>query len=242
MCKNVCPVWHQCRVARAHLLLQSLQPSPALDHRNTVRSCLLSILSCLLTWLAVNHFIGTTAGGHVFPGATLPWGSVKAGADCDSRENQAGYVADESDIRGFSPLHDDGTGGSPSLGQFKLMPMYCVGGTAGGQCDAQEGRRQKRRVDGSQAASPGYFKLGLINDVTVEITASHHAALYKFTFDKFKEGADEKPVIAFDLSNDLLKSFSQGLIHLEHENDAVRVSGWGEFRPSFGGGNYKVSM
>ena len=35
----------------------------------------------------VNVFIGTTNGGHVFPGATLPHGMVKAGMDTDSPGN-----------------------------------------------------------------------------------------------------------------------------------------------------------
>jgi putative alpha-1,2-mannosidase len=35
----------------------------------------------------VNLFIGTTNGGHVFPGATLPHGMVKVGMDTDSPAN-----------------------------------------------------------------------------------------------------------------------------------------------------------
>ena len=35
----------------------------------------------------VNVFIGTTGGGHVFPGATLPHGMVKVGMDTDSPNN-----------------------------------------------------------------------------------------------------------------------------------------------------------
>jgi putative alpha-1,2-mannosidase len=52
----------------------------------------------------VNPFIGTKSGGHVFPGATLPWGSVKAGADSRSNDNQAGYVSDGTPITGISSL------------------------------------------------------------------------------------------------------------------------------------------
>jgi putative alpha-1,2-mannosidase len=52
----------------------------------------------------VNPFIGTINGGHVFSGATLPWGSVKAGADSSSGDNQAGYVSDGSPIVGISSL------------------------------------------------------------------------------------------------------------------------------------------
>ena len=40
----------------------------------------------------VNVFIGTTNGGHVFPGATLPHGMVKAGMDTDSPGNVRFYV------------------------------------------------------------------------------------------------------------------------------------------------------
>lgn len=50
----------------------------------------------------VNPFIGTKNGGHVFSGATLPWGSVKAGADSLSGDNQAGYVSDGTNITGLS--------------------------------------------------------------------------------------------------------------------------------------------
>ena len=35
----------------------------------------------------VNVFIGTTKGGHVFPGATVPHGMIKAGLDTDSPDN-----------------------------------------------------------------------------------------------------------------------------------------------------------
>ena len=35
----------------------------------------------------VNLFIGTTKGGHVFPGATLPHGMAKVGMDTDSPGN-----------------------------------------------------------------------------------------------------------------------------------------------------------
>ncbi|KAJ7676120.1 glycosyl hydrolase family 92-domain-containing protein, partial [Mycena rosella] len=52
----------------------------------------------------VDPFVGTTNGGHAFPGATLPWGSVKAGADSRSGDNQAGYVSDASPITGISQL------------------------------------------------------------------------------------------------------------------------------------------
>lgn len=40
----------------------------------------------------VDPLIGTTNGGHVFPGATLPFGMAKAGADVNV-ENQGMYLS-----------------------------------------------------------------------------------------------------------------------------------------------------
>jgi putative alpha-1,2-mannosidase len=45
--------------------------------------------------------------GHVFPGATLPFGMAKAVADV-SGENQGGFASDNSGIIGFSHMHDSG--------------------------------------------------------------------------------------------------------------------------------------
>ena len=63
----------------------------------------------------VDPLIGTTNGGHVFPGATLPFGMAKAGADVNV-ENQGGFSTGDvtGNITGFSHMHDSGTGGVSS--------------------------------------------------------------------------------------------------------------------------------
>ena len=71
----------------------------------------------------------TRSLGHVFPGATLPFGELKhaytrhfpadvdlgmakAVADVnDPDEKQGGFASGDSDITGFSHMHDSGTGG-----------------------------------------------------------------------------------------------------------------------------------
>ena len=63
----------------------------------------------------VNPFIGTSSGGHVFAGATLPFGMAKAVADVNT-ENQGGFSVPDAyypsgPIQGFSHMHDSGTGG-----------------------------------------------------------------------------------------------------------------------------------
>lgn len=66
----------------------------------------------------VDPLIGTSNGGNVFAGASLPYGMAKAVADTNSSSNQGGFTLDGSPVTGFSVLHDSGTGGSPSLGEM----------------------------------------------------------------------------------------------------------------------------
>lgn len=46
----------------------------------------------------VNPLIGTVNGGHVFPGATLPFGMAKAVADVNT-ELQGGFSSDNGDSK-----------------------------------------------------------------------------------------------------------------------------------------------
>jgi putative alpha-1,2-mannosidase len=59
----------------------------------------------------VDPLIGTINGGHVFAGASLPFSMAKAVADTNGGELQGGYASDDSNITGFSHMHDSGTGG-----------------------------------------------------------------------------------------------------------------------------------
>ena len=73
----------------------------------------------------VNPLIGTVDGGHVFPGATLPFGMAKAVADVNG-EDQGGFASDGSNITGFSHMHDSGTGGvsyNPQTSPFLHKPL-----------------------------------------------------------------------------------------------------------------------
>lgn len=50
----------------------------------------------------VDPLIGTLNGGHVFPGASLPFSMAKAGPDTDSGDAQGGYTSDDSASMMFS--------------------------------------------------------------------------------------------------------------------------------------------
>ncbi|CAE6346972.1 unnamed protein product, partial [Rhizoctonia solani] len=152
----------------------------------------------------VNLFIGTTskgvASGHVFPGATIPHGMIKAGLDTDSPDRHAGYDRNISyNATGFSQLHDTGTGGGYPLSNFKIWPFASC--KRFGECPTSiAGRRLKRQAlkDGSlpDIAEPGYFATSLVSGVHVELTASRRAALHRYTFPE----NSKQPRILVDIS------------------------------------------
>ena len=72
--------------------------------------------------------IGTAEHGHVFPGATVPFGMVQVSpdtrdgsADDAYQDGSAGYHYSDSSIMGFSHNHLTGTG-IGDLGNVLLMP------------------------------------------------------------------------------------------------------------------------
>ncbi|KAM0286726.1 hypothetical protein ACHAQH_000746 [Verticillium albo-atrum] len=169
--------------------------------------------------------------GHVFPGATLPYGMAKAGPDTDNRgENAAGWVSDDSHITGFSHLHDSGTGGAPSLGNFPLFAHPSCPNDDPKKCTFTTEKRKTLRVPSSVEARVGFFALNLTNGVRAEMTASAHATLFRFTF---PEGA--KPLLLLDVE-DIASSRSDGSIKVDRGTG--RMTGRGTFAPSFGSGKY----
>ncbi|KAH6647517.1 family 92 glycosyl hydrolase [Truncatella angustata] len=193
----------------------------------------------------IDPLIGTVNGaGHVFPGATLPYGMAKAVADVNSQwEAAAGFVSDNSLITGFSHLHDSGTGGSPSLGNFPLFVHPGCPGDEFAQCEFSKSARATKRVNGSVEARPGYFALGLGNLIHAEMTATKHTTLYHFTVPNVSEvhlrtdAVPVKPLVLIDLS-DLAGNGFGGSVEVDPESG--RITGNGTFNPSFGRGQYNA--
>ncbi|KAI0097241.1 alpha-1,2-mannosidase-like protein [Nemania sp. FL0031] len=199
----------------------------------------------------VDPLIGTVNGGHVFPGATLPYGMAKPGADTNNwGEAAAGFVSDDSLIQGFSQLHDSGTGGSPSLGNFPLFPHPGCPEDDFTKCNYVVSQRPVSRINDSATARPGYFAIGLNNSVYTEMTATMHTSLFRFNFPTEAEVpypytalGDEyipptvpnSPLILLDMI-DLSNSRSGG--NVEVNATTGRIKGNGKFRASFGQGSY----
>ncbi|KAL7961216.1 glycoside hydrolase family 92 protein [Trichoderma compactum] len=148
--------------------------------------------------------------GHVFAGATLPFGLAKAVADSVN-----GYASDGGSVTGFSHMQDSGTGGGAYLGNFPLFPQSgCSGGNLD-NCYFTKSDRQSLPVNGSIGAHPGYFSVTLNTSIKAEMTVSNKTALYRFTF------PDQPASVSVD----------------PHSG---RITGSGTFNPSFGVGTYTL--
>ncbi|KAF4581463.1 hypothetical protein EYR40_009749 [Pleurotus pulmonarius] len=187
----------------------------------------------------VNLFIGTTAGGHAFPGifhppkclrfhpdhckgATVPHGMVKAGMDTDSPGNHAGYDANPAYLAtGFSQLHETGTGGDIPLSNFKLWPLKAP-------------RKILPNGAPDDEASPGYFATNLTTGVRVELTATRRTALHRYTF----PAASTNPRIIVDITNDGKMSAREVVMKIN--GTTGRVVGGATFDGSFGPGSYRA--
>ncbi|KAH7389501.1 glycosyl hydrolase family 92-domain-containing protein [Phaeosphaeria sp. MPI-PUGE-AT-0046c] len=186
----------------------------------------------------VDPLIGSRNGGNVFAGATLPYGMAKAVADVDG-ENTGGFSTDNSNITGFSALHDSGTGGNPSLGNFPIFPQLCPQDDIN-SCKFPIGARATHYRNDSIKARPGYFGVSLNNGIHADMTVSEHTALFRFDFSQASAGNGSTiPVLMLDLT-DLWASRQNASISVEAEDggQSGRMKGNGTFLPSFGAGSY----
>jgi putative alpha-1,2-mannosidase len=183
----------------------------------------------------VDQLIGTNNGGNVFAGATLPYGMAKAVADV-SGQNTGGFSTDGTNITGFSHMHDSGTGGNPSLGNFPLFPQYCPEDDLD-NCRYPKLERAVDYVSSSVVATPGYFALSLTNGIHAEMTVTEHTALYHFNFPSAtsSNGSALSPQIVLDLT-DMSDTRQNATINVD--SDSGRIKATGTFLPSFGAGSY----
>jgi predicted alpha-1,2-mannosidase len=182
-----------------------------------------------LEWQKVCQFIRNTA--------TLT-NHFTAVADVDG-ENTGGFSTDGSNVTGFSALHDSGTGGNPSLGNFPIFPQLCNAEDIN-TCKFAIGARATPYKNGSVEARPGYFGVTLENGIHADMAVSEHAALFRFDFSRASvRNQSVNPVILLDLT-DLWASRQNASISIDAEDgsESGRMKGNGTFLPSFGAGSY----
>jgi predicted alpha-1,2-mannosidase len=140
----------------------------------------------------VDPMIGTSGGGHTFPGATAPFGMIQLSPDTDTScvirdcyAHAAGYLYTDPTIQGFSHTHFSGAGHS-DLGDILLMPVAgdAVAMEPGDPAKPGSGYRSRFSHD-SEVAQPGYYAVTLIDgDVRAELTAGTRVGVHRYSFAK----------------------------------------------------------
>jgi predicted alpha-1,2-mannosidase len=128
----------------------------------------------------VDPFIGTDGTGHVFPGASIPFGMVQPSPDNADRgwSYSSGYQYRAPKILGFSNTHISGAG-IGELGDVLLQPSQ---GDAWNARTVDFASAYDKR---SETARPGYYAVTLRDrGVRVELTASERVAFHRYTFDR----------------------------------------------------------
>ena len=185
-----------------------------------------------LTPLESAHpMVGTATFGHVYPGATVPFGMVQLSPDTglSGWEHCSGYHYEDKAILGFSHNHLSGTG-CPDFGDIRITPL---GPTPPPQ--NKEGYLCPFSHK-DEVARPGYYSVVLQNPkVKVELTATAHAGFHKYSF-----SGDQKASLVFDLvhgiSNDPAGDTLEGAVTAEKDNVLSgyrRSKGWAADKTCF---------
>ncbi len=134
----------------------------------------------------VDPFIGTGGHGHVYPGATMPFGMVQVSPDNGHSgwDYCSGYNYRDSLIAGFSMTHLSGTG-IGDLADISFMPVIWNPGISKGIIRNFHLDDTARFSHDNEHAEPGYYAVVLNNnDIKVELTAAERAGFYRYTFPK----------------------------------------------------------
>jgi putative alpha-1,2-mannosidase len=103
-----------------------------------------------------------------YAGATVPFGMAKAVPDSTTEwQNQAGFLHNHQSFSGISQLHDEGTGGTASLGNFPIWMDQC-GGPDWETCPLFSDERGGNRV-GEPRAKVGSFGVNLTSGYDIGI-------------------------------------------------------------------------
>ena len=165
----------------------------------------------------VDPFIGTTYTGHTFPCAVYPFGMMQPGPQtgCIGWDYYGGYRYEDTIMQGFSQNRLNGTG-CPDMGDLLMMP-FCGKST-------MEGFKSTFSKD-SEVATPGYYAVKLAdNAVKVELTATPHVAMHRYTFD------GKAPAVYFNFQSGVVGSqngYDRRVLRCEvQQEDEYTISGY----------------
>ena len=136
----------------------------------------------------VDPFIGSGFHGHVFVGASVPFGMVQLGPNNIDKgwDWCSGYHYSDSICIGFSHTHLNGTG-CGDMGDVMVMPMTEVNVKRGNQDDISSGYASYYRHE-TEEAHPDYYSVMLDRyDIKAELTATARVGLHRYTFPQGKQ-------------------------------------------------------
>ena len=147
----------------------------------------------------VDPFIGTGGHGHVFVGASVPFGLVQVGPTSIPQKWDwcSGYHESDSTVIGFSHTHLSGTG-IGDLFDITVMPVTTNELTfARGTEDDPDSGLWSYADRTQEVCIPGYYSVPLTRyGVKAEMTATERVGFHRYTFP-----ASEDAGIIFDLEN-----------------------------------------
>ncbi|MGY8909546.1 MAG: GH92 family glycosyl hydrolase, partial [Flavobacteriales bacterium] len=195
----------------------------------------------------VNPMIGTSKMGHVFPGATAPFGMVQLSPQTnfevmfkDGKYNSktyeycAGYQYKDSTIIGFAHTNFSGTGHS-DLGDLLVMPT--TGKLILDPIKTEKGEKgfYSKFSHENEIAKAGYYKVDLEDyNIKAELTTSERVGFHQYTFPKSSESH-----ILLDLVYNVYHHDNKNVwTFLRVENDSIvtgyrQTKGWARTKKVF---------
>jgi predicted alpha-1,2-mannosidase len=128
----------------------------------------------------VDPFLGTGGHGHVYPGATTPFGMVQLSPDNGTNgwDWCGGYHYSSDSIAGFSHTHLSGTG----IGDWCDVSMLPMTDTTGFRSDYVKIPFSHK----DEKASPGFYSVKLGNGVSCALTATARNGYHQYQFPEGK--------------------------------------------------------
>ncbi|WP_290378591.1 GH92 family glycosyl hydrolase [Paramuribaculum intestinale] len=146
----------------------------------------------------VDPTIGSGAHGHVFVGASVPYGMVQLGPTSITQawDWTSGYHESDSTVIGFSHTHLSGTGVG-DLFDITLMPVTGEVTYARGNHDDPESGMWSYADRSEEVAKAGYYAVPLTRyGILAEMTATNRVGFHRYTFP-----ATDSAAIVIDLQN-----------------------------------------
>lgn len=182
----------------------------------------------------VDPHIGTGGHGHVFVGASVPFGLVQLGPTNVSQgwDWCSGYHISDASIIGFSHTHLSGTG-CHDLGDISLMPVIGEVPLSRGSKDNLLSGLGSSFDHSSEQVRPGYYAVHLDRfGIDVKLTATQRTGFHKYTFPKTEDAR-----IIVDLKHGV-GSGNQTEVQFHRESNTVisgfrHTKGWANNRKLF---------